>query len=98
MSIDLAERIYSGFWFSPEREAMQKAIDYTQKDVNGIVRVGLYKGNILARGRQSLSMLYDEKKAIMHEKGGYDQMKARGFIDITALRLQINVSRHEISL
>lgn len=92
-SIDLAERIYSGFWFSPERIAMQRDIDSTQQDVNGTVRLGLYKGNIIPRGRFSENSLYDEGIASMHEEGGYDQTKARGFIDIVALRLQVNARR-----
>jgi argininosuccinate synthase len=96
ISINLAERIYSGFWFSPEREAMQRAIDDTQKDVNGYVRVGLYKGNILAKGRRSSDTLYDEGISSMHKKGRYDQTNAKGFIDITALRLEINARRHGI--
>ena len=93
ISIDLGERIYSGFWFSPEREAMQREIDFTQQDVNGKVRVSLYKGNVIARGRSSPDSLYDEGIASMHEEGGYDQTKARGFIDITALRLQADAKR-----
>lgn len=87
-SIDLAERVYSGYWFSPERELMQADIDNSQKYVNGFIRLGLYKGNIFARGRYSKNSLYSEQIASMHEEGGYDQTLARGFIDINALRLQ----------
>lgn len=87
-SIDLAERVYSGYWFSPERELMQADIDNSQKTVNGFVRLGLYKGNITTKGRFSPDSLYSEEIASMHEEGGYDQTLARGFIDINALRLQ----------
>lgn len=87
-SIDFAERVYSGFWFSPERELMQKDIDESQKQVNGYVRLALYKGNIFARGRFSPNSLYSANIASMHEAGKYDQTKARGFIDINVLRLQ----------
>jgi argininosuccinate synthase len=87
-SIELAERIYSGFWFSPEREHFQNNIDSTQQVVNGKVRVSLYKGNIIPRGRSSPDSLYDEKIVSMHEKGGYNPGDAAGFIKITAIRLR----------
>lgn len=87
-SIDLAERVYSGYWVSPERELMQKDIDNSQGAVNGFVRLSLYKGNITVAGRYSPNSLYSEKIASMHEAGGYDQTLARGFIDINVLRLQ----------
>jgi argininosuccinate synthase len=95
ISIDLAERIYSGYWFSPEREAMQREIDATQMDVKGIVRLALYKGNVTVIGRRSDESLYDEGIASMHEKGNYDPKKARGFIDINALRLQVSAKRNK---
>ena len=87
-SIDLAERVYSGFWYSPERVLMQKDIDESQKVVNGFVRQALYKGNIINYGRFSPNSLYNEDIASMHHEGGYDQTLARGFIDINALRLK----------
>ena len=87
-SIDLAERVYSGYWFSPERELMQKDIDASQTRVNGYVRLSLYKGNINVVGRFSPNSLYSESIASMHYAGGYDQTRARGFIDINAIRLQ----------
>jgi argininosuccinate synthase len=92
-SIDLAERIYSGYWFSPEREAMQREIDATQKHVNGFVMLGLYKGNVTVIGRDSLDSLYDTKIASMHETGNYNPLNARGFIDINAVRLQASAKR-----
>ena len=87
-SIDLAERVYSGYWFSPERELMQADIDNSQKSVNGFVRLALYKGNIISYGRYSPNSLYSEDIASMHYAGEYDQMDAKGFININALRLQ----------
>jgi len=93
LSIDLASDIYSGLWFSPERIARQKAIDHNQEYVNGLVRLGLYKGTITPKGRVSSNSLYNEKMASMHESGDYDQTKARGFIDISAVRLQASSDR-----
>lgn len=87
-SIDYAERVYSGYWFSPELELMKQDIDNSQKVVNGLVRVKLYKGNVIICGRYSENSLYSEEIASMHEEGCYDQTLARGFIDINALRLQ----------
>ncbi len=84
----VSERIYSGFLFSPEMEFLGQAMDLTQKTVTGKVRVALYKGNVGVIGRESPYSLYDEKIASMHEAGKYDPTKARGFIDINALRLQ----------
>ncbi len=94
-SIDLGERIYSGHWFSPEREAMQKSIDATQKFVTGQVNLALYKGNVTIIGRTSPCSLYDEGIASMHEAGNYDPTKARGFIDINAGRLQASEKRNK---
>jgi argininosuccinate synthase len=87
-SIDLAKAIYEGRWFSPERELMQAQIDAAQKRVNGIVRLELYKGNIIPMGRSSPNSLYDEGLGSMHDLGGFDQTKSRGFIDTIARRLQ----------
>jgi argininosuccinate synthase len=89
-----AERIYSGFWFSPEMDYLQKVMDLTQETVSGTVVVSLYKGNVSVLGRKSdKHSLYNIKIASMHEEGGYDQTKARGFIDINAVRLQASMSR-----
>jgi argininosuccinate synthase len=85
---ELARAIYEGRWFSPEREDMQAGIDRTQKVVNGIVKLGLYKGNIRPLGISSPNSLYDEGLGSMHELGGFDQTKSRGFIDTIARRLQ----------
>lgn len=94
----LSERIYSGFWFSPEMDFLRNAIDFTQEDVTGTVHVRLYKGNADPIGRSSPLSLYDEGIASMHEKGKYDPTKARGFIDINALRLQAYARRQQKKL
>jgi argininosuccinate synthase len=84
-----AELIYNGFWFSPEREALQAAIDSTQKFVKGTVRVKLYKGNVVVVGRKSPYSLYDDKIASFEDDAGaYDQKDAAGFIKLQALRLR----------
>ncbi len=84
-----AELIYYGFWFSPEREAMQKLIDDTQKHVNGKVRLKLYKGNCIVVGRKSPNSLYDPDLATFGEEQVYDQKDAEGFIKLNALRLKM---------
>ena len=68
-------------------------MDCTQEYVTGIVKLALYKGNVTVIGRNSPNSLYDEGIASMHEKGNYDPTKARGFIDINALRLQVSAKR-----
>ena len=85
-----SELIYNGFWFSPEREALQALITETQRDVSGLVRLKLYKGNIIVAGRKSPKSLYDPKIATMEgERSGYDQSDATGFIRLNALRLKL---------
>ena len=84
-----ARLIYNGYWFSPERRMMQKAIDATQKRVNGQVKLALYKGNVIVIGRQSPNSLYDEDLATF-ESSNYDQRDAEGFIKLNALRLRKN--------
>jgi argininosuccinate synthase len=84
-----SELVYSGFWFSPEREALQALVTETQRNVTGLVRVKLYKGNIIVAGRQSPKSLYDPKIATMEgERSTYDQGDATGFIRLNALRLK----------
>ena len=84
-----AELIYNGFWFSPDREMLQAAIDASQKSVNGLVRLKLYKGNVIVVGRKSAASLYDDKVASFEDDGGaYDQKDAAGFIKLQALRLR----------
>ena len=86
-----AELIYNGFWFSPERQMLQKAIDESQKNVNGVVRAKLYKGNIIVTGRKSPNSLYDEDLVTFEESSfNYNHHDAEGFIKLNALRLMMN--------
>lgn len=85
-----AKLIYNGYWWSPERHALQAAIDQTQAEVNGEVRLSLYKGNITVVGRRSTDSLFDAKIATFESDGGaYDQKDAEGFIKLNALRLRL---------
>ncbi|MFL6858774.1 MAG: argininosuccinate synthase [Allosphingosinicella sp.] len=89
-----AELIYNGFWFAPEREMLQAAIDHSQQHVSGSVRVKLYKGNTTVIGRTSPQSLYDQELVTFEEgSGGYDQRDAEGFIRLNALRLRIEAKR-----
>ncbi len=85
-----ASMIYNGFWWSPERESLQKFIDSTQKEVCGFVKLQLYKGNVIIEGRKSENFsLYKEHLATFEDdKGVYDQKDAQGFIVLNALRLK----------
>ncbi|BBB23700.1 argininosuccinate synthase [Isorropodon fossajaponicum endosymbiont JTNG4] len=85
-----AEMVYNGFWFAPEREMLQAAIDNTQETVNGIVRLKFYKGNVTVVGRQSKDSLFSEKIATFEDdEGAYNQKDAAGFIKLNALRLRL---------
>jgi argininosuccinate synthase len=84
-----AELIYNGFWFSPEREMIQSAIDESQKTVTGTVRLKLYKGNVIVEGRKSPASLYSEDHATFEADTVYDQRDAEGFIKLNALRLRL---------
>ena len=85
-----AELVYNGFWFSPERQMLQAAIDQSQKNVSGTVRAKLYKGNIIITGRKSPHSLYSEN-LVTFEEGStdYDHSDAEGFIKLNALRLRV---------
>ncbi|MFZ2102755.1 MAG: argininosuccinate synthase, partial [Oricola sp.] len=84
-----AELIYNGFWFSPEREMLQALIDKSQEDVEGTVRLKLYKGNVIVTGRKSPKSLYSEELVTFEDdRGAYDQKDAAGFIRLNALRLR----------
>jgi argininosuccinate synthase len=84
-----AELIYNGFWFSPEREMLQAAIDKSQEHVVGEVRLKLYKGNVIVTGRESPKSLYSTSLVTFEDdKGAYDQKDAEGFIRLNALRLR----------
>ena len=89
-----ASLIYNGFWFTPERQMLQAAIDYSQAKVTGQVRVKLYKGNVSIVGRSSPYSLYD-KELVTFEEGAsaYDQRDAAGFIKLNALRLRVLAAR-----
>ncbi|MDB9894423.1 argininosuccinate synthase [Reinekea sp.] len=89
-----AELIYNGYWWSPERQLLQKMIDASQEPVNGTVRLKLYKGNVTVVGRKSDDSLFDEKMATMEDDAGaYNQKDAEGFIKLNALRLKIAAAK-----
>ncbi len=89
-----AELIYNGFWFTPEREMLQAAIDYSQRHVTGQVRIKLYKGNVTVIGRTSPYSLYDQDLVTFEEGSvAYDHRDASGFIRLNALRLQVKARR-----
>ncbi|MDQ2078451.1 argininosuccinate synthase [Marinimicrobium sp. ABcell2] len=89
-----AELVYNGYWWSPERQMLQTAIDESQKHVNGEVRLKLYKGGVHLVGRRSADSLFDEKVATFEDDAGaYDQKDAEGFIKLNALRMRIAASK-----
>ena len=89
-----AQLIYDGFWWSPEREALQALINNTQELVTGSVKLGLYKGNIIIKERKSPYSLYDSKIVTFEDdKNAYNQADATGFIKINSLRLKANAKR-----
>jgi len=87
-----AEMVYYGYWFAPERIALQKMIDEIQKDVTGTVRLKLYKGNCMTVGRKAPRSLYNPKLATFEAESVYNQKDAEGFIKLNALRLKANRS------
>ena len=90
-----AELIYNGFWFAPEREMLQAAIDKSQEFVAGTVRLKLYKGNVAMVGRSSPYSLYDQDLVTFEDGGAYDQNDAAGFIKLNALRLRTLAQRRK---
>ncbi|MCD8514156.1 MAG: argininosuccinate synthase [Nitrincola sp.] len=89
-----AKLIYNGFWWSEERKMLQQMIDYSQRHVNGDVRVKLYKGNVSVVGRRSEDSLFDESIATFEDDAGsYNQKDAEGFIKLNALRMRIAASK-----
>jgi argininosuccinate synthase len=89
-----SELIYNGYWFSPEREALQALVTETQRNVTGVVRLKLYKGNVIVAGRKSDRSLYDPSIATMEgAESAYDQGDAGGFIRLNALRLKLRAQR-----
>jgi argininosuccinate synthase len=90
-----AALVYNGFWFSPEREFLQAAVEESQKNVSGTVRLKLYKGNIITAGRKSPVSLYNPHIATMEaDQGAYNQADAGGFIRLNALRLRTFAAVH----
>jgi argininosuccinate synthase len=93
-----SELVYNGFWFSPEREALQALVTETQRDVTGVVRLKPYKGNIIIAGGKSPQSLYDPKIATMEgDASAYDQNDATGFIRLNALRLKLRLNKRKCS-
>jgi len=92
-----ADLIYNGYWFSPEREMIQTAIDEAQKDVTGTARVKLYKGSCTLAGRKSKNSLYRLDIATFEEDEVYNQKDAEGFIRLNGLRLKIRAQRRKAS-
>jgi argininosuccinate synthase len=92
-----AELVYNGFWFAPEREALQALVTHTQQTVTGEVRLKLYKGNTITAGRRSPLSLYDEDVATMEggKEEAYNQDDATGFIRLNALRLKSEARRRQ---
>lgn len=89
-----ATLVYNGYWFSPERKALQTLIDYSQIYVNGTVRLKLYKGGVAVVGRESADSLFDASIATFEDDAGaYDQADAGGFIKLNALRLRIAANK-----
>ena len=89
-----AKLVYNGYWFAPEREVLQKAIDSTQTNVNGITKLKLYKGNTIVTGRKSPNSLYSNEHVTFEEDDGvYNQEDATGFIKLNALRLKMLARR-----
>ncbi len=89
-----ASLIYNGYWWSPERIMLQTMIDHSQKSVNGVVRVKLYKGNVTVIGRKSDDSLFDVNIATFEDDAGaYDQKDAAGFIKLNALRMRIAANK-----
>ena len=89
-----AELVYYGFWYSPEREMLQAMVDKSQEHVEGMVRLKLYKGNVIVVGRKSPKSLYkDALVTFEDDRGAYDQKDAAGFIRLNALRLRTLAAR-----
>jgi argininosuccinate synthase len=82
-----ASLVYNGYWWSPERKMLQVMIDESQAPVNGVVRVKLYKGNVIIAGRKSDDTLFED------DRGAYNQKDAEGFIRLNGLRLRIAASK-----
>ncbi|KAJ3482836.1 hypothetical protein NLI96_g6709 [Meripilus lineatus] len=99
VTIELARILYNGHWFTPEREFVVSSIPASQRTVNGVVRLKLYKGNVIVEGRSSDEGLYDEKQSSMDELGGFEPTDTTGFIQIESIRIkkwaQANIRKGE---
>jgi argininosuccinate synthase len=84
-----AQLIYNGYWFAPEREMLQALVDKSQQYVTGLIRLKLYKGNVIVQGRQSPHSLYSADHVTFEGDSVFDQKDAQGFIRINALRLRL---------
>jgi len=97
VTIELSRILYNGHFFTPEREFVTSAIPASQRTVNGVVRLKLYKGNVVIEGRSSDEGLYDEKESSMDELGGFEPTDTTGFIEIESIRIkkwaQANIRR-----
>ena len=92
-----SELVYYGYWFSPEREVLQKLIDEAQLSVTGTVRMKLYKGNCIIAGRKAPKSLFQKDYATFEKDSVYRQKDAEGFIRLNALRLAIRAQRRKAS-
>ena len=96
VTIELSRILYNGHWFTPEREFVTSAIPSSQRTVNGVVRLKLYKGNVVVEGRSSDEGLYDEKESSMDELGGFEPTDTTGFIAIESIRIKKWVLRPHV--
>ncbi|KAG8933916.1 argininosuccinate synthetase [Tulasnella sp. 418] len=88
VTVHLSHILYNGYFFSPEREFVTSAIPASQRTVNGVVKLKLYKGNVIVEGRTSNEGLYDEKESSMDELGGFEPTDTSGFIQIESIRIK----------
>jgi argininosuccinate synthase len=95
LSFKYAELCYNGMWFSPEMQYILESIKSAQKYTSGAVKVQLYKGNVIMKGRKSDFSLYDERMSSMQESGGYNPLDATGFIQINSIRLKADHLRNK---
>ena len=90
-----SELIYNGFWYAPEMNMLMAAIDQSQRNVSGTVKIKIYKGNVIVVGRKSQSSLYQKDLATFEEDSVYNQSDATGFIKLNALRLAVGKKLHK---
>ena len=93
LSLKFAELVYNGYWFSPETEFLNAAMQHAQKPVSGTVALALHKGHVMPRGRSSPHSLYDMKIVSMDEEGGFVPQNSTGFIQTLSTRLKASKKR-----